>query len=112
MNTEMIPSHLVPAFDPFANPDAIVLAQNIRVTVLTTRLFRVEYSPINQFEDRPSQPFWVRNLPTPEFTTKTSSSLSHGDRIKTLEIDTPDLTLKYTIGKTRPDEVGELLNLQ
>ncbi len=96
----MIPSHLVPAFDPFPNPDAVVLAQNIRVTVLTTRLFRIEYSPTNQFEDRPSQPFWVRNLPTPVFTTKTSSSLSHGDRIKTLEIDTPDLTLKYIFGKS------------
>lgn len=95
----MIPSHLVPVSDPFPNPDAVVTAQNIRVTVLTSRLFRIEYSPINQFEDRPSQPFWFRNLPTPEFTTKTTSSLYYGDRIKTLEVSTPDLTLRCTIGK-------------
>ena len=74
----MIPSHWVPNFDPIPSPEAVVTAQNIRVTVLTSRLLRIEYSPINQFEDRPSQPFWFRNFPLPEFSTKTSATLNHG----------------------------------
>ena len=95
----MIPSHLVPDFDASPNPDAVVKVQNLRVTVLTPRLLRIEYSPVNHFEDRPSQPFWFRNFPAPEFSSKTSSALNHGDRIKTLELRTSELSLKYAIGK-------------
>jgi hypothetical protein len=63
----MIPSHLIPSFSPQANSDAIVQVPNLRVTVLSSRLLRIEYSPINTFEDRPSQAFWYRQQPVPEF---------------------------------------------
>ncbi len=92
----MIPAHLIPDFDPKPNPDAVVQVPNLRVTVLTTRLLRIEYSPENQFEDRPSQPFWYRNQPAPDFEPKILQGKSS---TKILSIATPHLTLWYTIGK-------------
>ncbi|HEX7598287.1 MAG TPA: TIM-barrel domain-containing protein, partial [Polyangia bacterium] len=57
-------------------------------TVLTARLLRMEYSPSGQFEDHPSQVFWRRRLPVPEFT----ASRGEGG----LTIQTPYLLLAYT----------------
>lgn len=54
-------------FDPIASAAAMITAHNIRITVLTSRLLRLEYSPNNKFEDRPSQAFWYRKQPVPEF---------------------------------------------
>jgi len=54
-------------FDPQPKPDAVVTALHVRFTVLTTQMIRMEYSPNGQFEDHPSQAFWYRNLPVPEF---------------------------------------------
>ena len=50
-------------FNPIANPAAIVTAPQVRFTVLTSRLLRLEYSPIDHFEDRASQVFWYRASP-------------------------------------------------
>ncbi len=50
-------------FDPIADPAAVVTAGNMRFTVLTSRLLRLEYSPTGAFEDRPSQAFWFRRQP-------------------------------------------------
>lgn len=78
-----------PAFQPIANTDAIVAAKNVRFTVLTDRLIRLEYSKTNSFEDRPSQAFWYREQPVPAFKkTVTDSSI---------EIETDFLHLKYQI---------------
>lgn len=62
-----IPSHLIPSFDSVASPDAVVQVEHLRITVLTSRLLRIEYSPTGTFEDRPSQAFWYRRQPVPEF---------------------------------------------
>ena len=40
-----------------ANPGAVVGGKFYRFTVLTERLFRLEYSPSGQFEDRPRKHF-------------------------------------------------------
>lgn len=69
-----------------ANPGAVVGGKFYRFTVLTERLFRLEYSPSGQFEDRPSQTFWFRNLEVPEFEI-----IEKGE----LEIRTPYLHLCY-----------------
>jgi alpha-glucosidase (family GH31 glycosyl hydrolase)/putative sterol carrier protein len=42
-------------------------AKRARFTVLTSRLLRLEYSPTGEFEDRPSQAFWFRRQPVPEY---------------------------------------------
>ncbi|MBC8170807.1 MAG: DUF5110 domain-containing protein, partial [Anaerolineae bacterium] len=59
--------HFKLKFDSVARPEATVIAGNIRFTVLTPRLIRLEYSEAGKFEDRASQPFWYRHLHVPEF---------------------------------------------
>lgn len=83
-----IPDYLRLPFDPIADPQAVVAAPNVRFTVLTSRLVRMEYSPNGQFEDRPSQAFWYRRQPAPEFNV-----LHTG---KVLQIETDHLQLRYT----------------
>src|SRR5512139_708136 len=63
----MLPDHFKLDVQPIADPAAIVTAPHVRFTVLTSRLLRLEYSPIDHFEDRASQVFWYRAQPVPEF---------------------------------------------
>jgi len=79
-----------PTFHPVANPEAIVAGENVRFTILTDRLIRLEYSKENHFEDRPSQVFWHRNQLVPAFQ-KTMRDFS-------IEIETDFLHLKYQPG--------------
>ena len=79
----------IPEFHPVAHADAVVTAPHVRFTVLTDRLIRLEYSPDDRFEDRPSQAFWYRDQPVPKFKkTVTGSSV---------EIETDCLHLKYQV---------------
>ena len=77
------------AFEPVADPTAIVCGQHVRFTVLTNRLIRLEHSPDDKFEDRPSQAFWYRKQPVPPF------KLTQNERV--IEIDTGELHLVYQI---------------
>jgi len=54
-------------FHPKAKPEAVVQQGPVRFTVLTSRLLRLEFDPSETFEDRPTQVFWHRNQPVPEF---------------------------------------------
>jgi len=78
-----------PEFKPFPRPEAVVQAGPARFTVLTDRLIRMEYSPEQHFEDRPSQVFWFREQPVPDFEARRS-----GDW---LEIETGFLLLRYRL---------------
>jgi len=60
-------SYHVPEFSPVADEAAIVRGDRFRFTVLTPRLVRAEYDPDGEFEDRPSQVFWHRDQPVPDF---------------------------------------------
>src|SRR5262245_48446384 len=80
----------VPSFKPVANPKSVVRAPNVRFTVLTDRIIRIEYSDENIFEDRPSQVFWYREQPVPKFKKKVTD--------KVVEIETDYLLLVYKIG--------------
>jgi len=82
----------VPAFKPVANPKAIVTAPNVRFTVLTDRIIRIEFSKDNIFEDRPSQVFWYREQPVPRFKKSITS--------KVVEIETNYLHLVYEVGRS------------
>ena len=79
----------IPAFLPIANPSAVITAKNVRFTVLTDRLIRLEYSKMNSFEDRPSQAFWYREQSVPAFKKTVTDSF--------IEIETDFLHLKYQI---------------
>lgn len=69
----MIPEHFQIAFQPTANPAAIVLAPHVRFSLLTAQLIRLEYSPTDRFEDRPSQVFWYRAQPVPPYEVERTS---------------------------------------
>ncbi|MEH0158043.1 TIM-barrel domain-containing protein [Limibacter armeniacum] len=73
--------------NPTANPEAVITDGNVRFTVLTARLIRMEYSENTHFEDKASLAFINRNLPVPPFKTKKSG--------KWLEVKTDSLTLRY-----------------
>ncbi len=79
----------MPTFTPLADPNAIVCGPNVRFTVLASRLLRLEYSPTGEFEDRPSQVFWHRTQPVPQFTSKVTDV--------SIEIETEHLLLRYKI---------------
>jgi putative sterol carrier protein len=84
--TESYPIH----FRPTAHAEAVVLGPAVRFTVLTSRLMRLEYSPDEAFEDRPSQAFWHRAQPVPDFEVRRQD-----DRI---QIETEHLELQYELG--------------
>jgi alpha-glucosidase (family GH31 glycosyl hydrolase) len=75
-------------FEPIAVAEAMVIGNKVRFTVLTSRLLRLEYSPDNEFEDRPSQAFWYRKQAVPEYECSES-----GDG---LTISTEFLKLTYS----------------
>ena len=79
----------VPTFHPAANSNAVVTARNVRFTVLTDRLIRLEYSRDDRFEDRPSQAFLHRDQPIPSFKKLVTDS--------SVEIETDFLHLRYQI---------------
>jgi len=76
-------------FKSHANPKAIVQNGFVRFTVLTPKLIRMEYDPAGNFEDRPTQIFWHREMPVPKFSQKLE-----GD---SLIIETDDLKLQYKV---------------
>ena len=49
-----------------ANPEAVFPFPNVRFSLLTSRLIRIEVSPDGIFEDRPTQQFWYRRQPVPK----------------------------------------------
>jgi hypothetical protein len=65
-----------PPFAPLAEPGAVVSAPKVRFTILTPRLIRIEYSPSESFEDRPSQAFWYRSQPVPAFKSQPQMTLA------------------------------------
>lgn len=64
--------------------------QQVRVTVLTDRLLRIERSSSSRFEDRKTAAVLNRQLPVPQFSTEQSNGR--------LTIRTECLTLTYQIG--------------
>lgn len=66
----LIPDHLRLPTHPHANPDAIVATDHWRITVLTDRLLRLEWSDTGVFEDRATQTVLNRNFPVPDFRVR------------------------------------------
>ncbi len=57
--------------DAKSNEENIVISRNVRVSVLTPKMLRVEYSTDGNFTDSPSQSVWFRNFGKVEFTSET-----------------------------------------
>jgi len=61
---------------PLADPRAVVRGEQYRITVLTGRLLRLEYSENGAFRDTATQAALCRAFPVPEFTvSETAGSL-------------------------------------
>lgn len=86
-----IPSYLQLDVPATADSAAVITAPHVRFTVLTPRLLRLEYSPTNQFEDRPSQAFWYRQQPVPKFDITQTAEL--------VVIETDALKLTYRVSE-------------
>lgn len=72
---------------PQAREGSMVIYDHMRVTVLTSRLLRVEYSEANEFRDVATKTFINRNLPTPSFEVKSDED--------SFELLTEHLVLSY-----------------
>ena len=81
--TDLRPLH--PA--PEADPRFVVQGSCWRITVLTSRMLRLEYSAAGQFEDRPTRLALCRRFDTPEFTQYAENGRLH--------IETEYLHLQY-----------------
>jgi hypothetical protein len=118
----MLPGYFELDVQPIANPESIVTAPQARFTVLTSRLLRLEYSPIGQFEDRASQVFWYRAQPVPEFEVERTADrvvittghvrltyrfTRHGFTRESLSIEVPATGQTWKYG-----DLGEWKNLR
>ncbi len=93
----VIPEHFKLKFAPVATRESVVEQGNARFTVLSDRLIRLEYHPEGCFEDRPTQAFWFREQPAPDFSLEITEDGLH--------IETAYLLLKYV-----PVEAGFTAN--
>ena len=76
--------------NPVADPKAVVTSANVRFTVLTPQLIRMEWAEDGKFEDHASLVFINRRLPVPEFEATAAGN--------TLSIRTDALLLLYREG--------------
>ncbi|MCQ2479085.1 MAG: glycoside hydrolase family 31 protein [Clostridia bacterium] len=60
--------------DPVANEKSIAVVGSIRVTVLFSKLIRVEKKTGDSFCDMPTQSVWFRNFSAPKFTVNESKN--------------------------------------
>jgi alpha-glucosidase (family GH31 glycosyl hydrolase) len=82
-----LPPHLRPETTPATDPSAIVTGPNYRISLLTPRLVRLEWSPTGQFTDAATQVVWNRQFPATDFTLRRDGDALH--------IRTPFLQLDY-----------------
>jgi len=62
-----LPPHLVPETTPDTDPACIITGPNYRISMLTPRLVRLEWSPTGEFTDAATQVVWNRQFPAPDF---------------------------------------------
>ncbi len=81
MGHQYIRNHLSFKSEPIADPQAVVQRGNYRITVLASRLIRIEYDSRQTFEDRPTQTVWYRAMTAPfdivEKDSKVTLSTDH-----------------------------------
>ena len=72
-----------------ANPEAVIVSGNVRFTILTPHIVRMEWSEDGIFEDLASLTFVNRSLPAPKFEKNESDGY--------LQIKTESMIVKYKI---------------
>lgn len=84
------PAALAQTENPVADPAAIVQADQVRFTVLTPQLVRMEWAADTKFEDHASLVVINRRLPVPKF--------AHSEKDGWLTIETGQLSVRYKAG--------------
>jgi len=74
-------------FNSKASKEAVVIADNLKITVLTDQILRLEFDPQKEFDSRPTQLIWQRKLKLPDF--------SYQQDEQELLVETRNLKLKY-----------------
>ncbi|MBB5714107.1 glycoside hydrolase family 31 protein [Sphingomonas aerophila] len=87
------PPSVVPAMHGKAAAGAIIQRGQVRFTVLTPEMIRMEWSPDSRFVDQPSQVFINREQPVPRYSVSTRGAL--------LVIETEKLRLSYRLNSGR-----------
>ncbi len=82
-----MPFPYIPEFNPMVHEKAEIIFGKARFSILTDRIIRLEYQENGLFENHPSQIFWYRNQPTPQFSKKIDG--------QKLTISTDFLLLEY-----------------
>ena len=80
-------------YNPVARHKSVVIRNDVRITVLTPGLLRLEWAEDAKFEDRANLTFINRNTDTPKYTCTEKNGI--------LEIKTDKLLLKYKIGSAK-----------
>ena len=70
---------------------AVVQGANYRISVITERVVRLEYSPNGQFNDRPTQLIKKRNVGLPDFSVRQDATI--------VEVTTKYFSLSYIKGQ-------------
>lgn len=89
-------------YNPKANPNSVIEGNNYRITILTSKLFRIEYSKQNKFEDSQTMTVLNRYFKTPNFKKYETQDL--------ITIVTEDLILKYDKQEFSPYGLSVELN--
>ena len=91
--------------DPIAEARNVVVDGNVRLTVLTPQLIRLEWAADGRFEDRASLVFLNRRTPAVQFTKRNERDW--------LVIGTQVLQLRYRRGSGRfgPENLGIALKI-
>ena len=84
---------LAQTLDPAADPGAVVVVDDVRFTVLTPSLIRMEWATDGRFEDQASLLFLNRRLPVPPITRAENDGW--------LVLTTDNLSLRYRKGSGR-----------
>ncbi|MBM4160623.1 MAG: DUF4968 domain-containing protein, partial [Ignavibacteria bacterium] len=86
----LLPQSIGQTHDPLPDPRSVVVTGEVRFTVLTPQLIRMEWSAQGKFEDRPSLVVINRKLPVPPFQKKEDGGW--------LNLQTEKLMLRYKQG--------------
>lgn len=91
--------------DPVADPKAVVQRNDVRFTVLTPQMIRMEWSKDRRFEDHASLVFTNRKMPIPRHTVRSEGGCT--------VIETEALVLRYKDGSGRftPQNLSVTLQL-
>lgn len=96
-------AHAGEEWNPLPYPEAVVTEGNMRFTVMTDRMIRIQYSSKAEFEDRATFAIVNRRLPVPHFTTERDD--------KYLYIHTDSISLRYRLGSVPKERDQSPLNL-